>query len=246
MGLRVSKKMCLRRGGLLMLLVSVVCSHDFLHIFEDILCIDLAKHIPVSCSLHVDWQLYPPIWNSRTWIQECNAVWLDKEVMHYICYLIDRKNWCLMFLIVSSHPSPNFWMKKSSWFAATRHPHLGSQRIEFDCRPGAIAQSLALREPKYQETAAVVLATSRWTCSRFGTITSYYIEHNIDPTLSQNTPTICHRLWLLFTSMCLMNFIQETAAYCHFGREAVTKTLVLKWKNIPGCFQVNLCVVGVL
>ena len=27
-------------------------------------------------------------------------------------------------------------------------------RIEFDCRPGAIAQSLALREPKYQETAA--------------------------------------------------------------------------------------------
>merc|ERR1711975_185835 len=27
-------------------------------------------------------------------------------------------------------------------------------KIEFDCRPGAIAQSLALREPKYQETAA--------------------------------------------------------------------------------------------
>ena len=27
-------------------------------------------------------------------------------------------------------------------------------RIEFDCSPGAIAQSLALREPKYQETAA--------------------------------------------------------------------------------------------
>lgn len=26
--------------------------------------------------------------------------------------------------------------------------------MEFDCRPGAIAQSLALREPKYQETAA--------------------------------------------------------------------------------------------
>merc|ERR1711907_349730 len=26
--------------------------------------------------------------------------------------------------------------------------------IEFDCRPGAIAVSLALREPKYQETAA--------------------------------------------------------------------------------------------
>ena len=42
-------------------------------------------------------------------------------------------------------------------------------RIEFDCRPGAIAQSLALREPKYQ----------------------------------------------------------ETAAYCHFGREPVTKTLSL-------------------
>ena len=48
-------------------------------------------------------------------------------------------------------------------------------RIEFDCRPGAIAQSLALREPKYQ----------------------------------------------------------ETAAYCHFGREPVTKTLSLKscWKS---------------
>merc|ERR1712063_195334 len=27
-------------------------------------------------------------------------------------------------------------------------------KIEFDCRPGAIAQSMALREPKYQETAA--------------------------------------------------------------------------------------------
>jgi S-adenosylmethionine synthetase len=27
-------------------------------------------------------------------------------------------------------------------------------KIAFDCRPGAIALSLALREPKYQETAA--------------------------------------------------------------------------------------------
>merc|ERR1712233_173953 len=27
-------------------------------------------------------------------------------------------------------------------------------KIEFDCRPGAIATSLALREPKYQETEA--------------------------------------------------------------------------------------------
>merc|ERR1711939_594202 len=27
-------------------------------------------------------------------------------------------------------------------------------KINFDCRPGAIAVSLALREPKYQETAA--------------------------------------------------------------------------------------------
>merc|ERR1711976_655368 len=27
-------------------------------------------------------------------------------------------------------------------------------KINFDCRPGAIAMSLALREPKYQETAA--------------------------------------------------------------------------------------------
>merc|ERR1712014_47835 len=27
-------------------------------------------------------------------------------------------------------------------------------KIEFDCRPGAIGQSLSLREPKYQETAA--------------------------------------------------------------------------------------------
>merc|ERR1712050_264396 len=27
-------------------------------------------------------------------------------------------------------------------------------KMEFDCRPGAIAQSLALREPKYQQTAA--------------------------------------------------------------------------------------------
>merc|ERR1712083_946377 len=29
-------------------------------------------------------------------------------------------------------------------------------KIAFDCRPGAIAQSLALREPKYQETAALL------------------------------------------------------------------------------------------
>merc|ERR1712083_1156959 len=27
-------------------------------------------------------------------------------------------------------------------------------KMEFDCRPGAIAVTLALREPKYQETAA--------------------------------------------------------------------------------------------
>jgi len=27
-------------------------------------------------------------------------------------------------------------------------------KVEFDCRPGAIAVSLALREPKYQESAA--------------------------------------------------------------------------------------------
>merc|ERR1712019_45220 len=48
-------------------------------------------------------------------------------------------------------------------------------KINFDCRPGAIAQSLALREPKYQ----------------------------------------------------------ETAAYCHFGREAVTKNGIkfFEWEN---------------
>ncbi|CAJ1390425.1 unnamed protein product [Effrenium voratum] len=48
-------------------------------------------------------------------------------------------------------------------------------KIEFDCRPGAIAQSLALREPKYQ----------------------------------------------------------DTAAYCHFGREAVTKAGIkfFEWEN---------------
>merc|ERR1711972_398356 len=48
-------------------------------------------------------------------------------------------------------------------------------KIAFDCRPGAIAQSLALREPKYQ----------------------------------------------------------ETAAYCHFGREAVTKGGIkfFEWEN---------------
>jgi len=48
-------------------------------------------------------------------------------------------------------------------------------KIEFDCRPGAIAMSLALREPKYQ----------------------------------------------------------ETAAYCHFGREAITKDGIkfFEWEN---------------
>merc|ERR1712046_114228 len=48
-------------------------------------------------------------------------------------------------------------------------------KMEFDCRPGAIAMSLSLREPKYQ----------------------------------------------------------ETAAYCHFGREAVTKNGIklFKWEN---------------
>merc|ERR1711874_526428 len=48
-------------------------------------------------------------------------------------------------------------------------------KIEFDCRPGAIAVSLALREPKYQ----------------------------------------------------------ESAAYCHFGREAVTKNGIkfFEWEN---------------
>merc|ERR1712147_554104 len=48
-------------------------------------------------------------------------------------------------------------------------------KMEFDCRPGAIAVTLALREPKYQ----------------------------------------------------------ETAAYCHFGREAVTKNGIkfFEWEN---------------
>merc|ERR1711877_19343 len=48
-------------------------------------------------------------------------------------------------------------------------------KVEFDCRPGAIATSLQLREPKYQ----------------------------------------------------------ETAAYCHFGREAVTKNGIkfFEWEN---------------
>merc|ERR1712007_405443 len=52
-------------------------------------------------------------------------------------------------------------------------------KIEFDCRPGAIAVSLALREPKYQ----------------------------------------------------------ETAAYCHFGREAETKNGMkfFEWENAKDC-----------
>merc|ERR1712125_79130 len=52
-------------------------------------------------------------------------------------------------------------------------------KVEFDCRPGAIAQSLSLREPKYQ----------------------------------------------------------ETAAYCHFGREAVTKNGIkfFEWENAKDC-----------
>merc|ERR1711941_210191 len=52
-------------------------------------------------------------------------------------------------------------------------------KIAFDCRPGAIAMSLALREPKYQ----------------------------------------------------------ETAAYCHFGREAVTKDGIkfFEWENAKDC-----------
>ena len=45
-------------------------------------------------------------------------------------------------------------------------------------------------------------------CSSFGTITScdlceVTMEHTIDPTLFQHSSTICHRLWLLFTSRCL-------------------------------------------
>merc|ERR1711877_81132 len=40
-------------------------------------------------------------------------------------------------------------------------------KIEFDCRPGAIAQSLALREPKYQETAAYC-HFGRQACTRNG------------------------------------------------------------------------------
>merc|ERR1712232_386234 len=57
----------------------------------------------------------------------------------------------------------------------TAHDITSIVKIAFDCRPGAIAMSLALREPKYQ----------------------------------------------------------ETAAYCHFGREAVTKDGVkfFEWEN---------------
>merc|ERR1711998_356641 len=53
--------------------------------------------------------------------------------------------------------------KPLSLFVETYGSHCGNLtpdditnivKIEFDCRPGAIAVSLALREPKYQETAA--------------------------------------------------------------------------------------------
>lgn len=53
--------------------------------------------------------------------------------------------------------------KPLSLFVETYGTHQGSLtpqaitdivKINFDCRPGALAQSLALREPKYQETAA--------------------------------------------------------------------------------------------
>merc|ERR1712100_70775 len=74
--------------------------------------------------------------------------------------------------------------KPLSLFVETYGTHQGSHtpdsitnviKIAFDCRPGAIAVSLALRDPKYQ----------------------------------------------------------ETAAYCHFGREAVTKNGIkfFEWEN---------------
>ena len=74
----------------------------------------------------------------------------------------------------SSRICPNHPKPKELFLFWQRHIISNSVlvRIEFDCRPGAIAQSLALREPKYQ----------------------------------------------------------ETAAYCHFGREAVTKNLVCQCK----------------
>lgn len=58
-----------------------------------------------------------------------------------------------MFLIDSSHPSCRFFLGRNLLALGLGHPH--GSRIEFDCRPGAIAQSLALREPKYQEIAAL-------------------------------------------------------------------------------------------
>ena len=176
---------------------------------------------------------------------ECSLI-LDKDVMYKLYLLSRQKKWFLMFLIDSSHPSCRFFLGKNLLDLELGHPH--GSRIEFDCRPGAIAQSLALREPKYQEIAAL--------CSDVAPLGPSH-HQRIYVKLPWNTPStrstqhysnitqpICHRLWLLFTSWCL-RILQETAAYCHFGREAVTKTLVLKWKNIPGCFQVNLCV-GVL
>ena len=45
-------------------------------------------------------------------------------------------------------------------------------KIAFDCHPGAIAQSLTFREPKYQETSHIATSAGSHTPQRAGSISS--------------------------------------------------------------------------
>ena len=95
--------------------------------------------------------------------------------IHELYFQLLKYDWTVFFCRTKYQKAIHRILKKANYRMRKELDITNIIKIEFDCRPGAIAVSLALREPKYQ----------------------------------------------------------ETAAYCHFGREAVTKNGIkfFEWEN---------------
>eukprot|EP00438_Fugacium_kawagutii_P010527 Skav214524 [mRNA] locus=scaffold410:246622:248976:- [translate_table: standard] len=63
-------------------------------------------------------------------------------------------------------------------------------KMEFDCRPGAIAQSLALREPKYQETAAYCHFGREPVTKKLESILVHILTQDLSKYKSMNTTQV--------------------------------------------------------
>ena len=98
----------------------------------------------------------------------------QKAPLHMHAYRIIHTCYIYIYIYTHTHtrtctnPSLNIWEIPKPESTSPQIFLLG--QIEFDCRPGAIAQSLALREPKYQEIPKRLFlsATMSVTAKQYG------------------------------------------------------------------------------